>query len=88
MRVCWCWAGTVGALAVYQARRALPPCRLLFESCTGGEQVARFSFLGAGPREVYRLYPDRLEVGRAGGRGRRGGDEGWVAGRGWERAWI
>jgi anthranilate synthase component 1 len=35
--------------------------RFLFESVTGGEQVSRFSFLGAGPSEIYRLWPDRLE---------------------------
>ncbi len=33
---------------------------------TGGERVSRYSFLGAGPREVYRLWLDRLEVGREG----------------------
>jgi anthranilate synthase component 1 len=53
--------------ALYQRLASLSPTRFLFESVTGGEQVSRFSFLGAAPREVYRLWPDRLEVERAGG---------------------
>ena len=61
-------AETVTPLAVYQRLKALSPVRFLFESVTGGEQVARFSFLGAAPREIYRLYPDRLEVERDGRR--------------------
>jgi len=61
-------AETVTPLAVYQRLQALSPVRFLFESVTGGEQVARFSFLGAAPREIYRLYPDRLEVERDGRR--------------------
>jgi anthranilate synthase component 1 len=61
-------AETVTPLAVYQRLKALSPVRFLFESVTGGEQVARFSFLGAAPRELYRLYPDRLEVERDGRR--------------------
>ena len=61
-------AETVTPLAVYQRLQALSPVRFLFESVTGGEQVARYSFLGAAPRELYRLYPDRLEVERDGRR--------------------
>jgi len=61
-------AETVTPLAVYQRLQALSPVRFLFESVTGGEQVARFSFLGAAPREIYRLYPDRLELERDGRR--------------------
>ena len=61
-------AETVTPLAVYQRLKALSPVRFLFESVTGGEQVARFSFLGAAPREIYRLYPDHLEVERDGRR--------------------
>ena len=48
-------------LAAYRRLRSLSPVRFLFESVTGGEQVSRYSFLGAGPRRLYRLYPDRLE---------------------------
>ena len=41
-------AETLTPLAVYQRLAELSPVRFLFESVTGGEQVARFSFLGAG----------------------------------------
>ncbi|MEO8276638.1 MAG: chorismate-binding protein [Thermoanaerobaculia bacterium] len=61
-------AETVTPLAVYQRLKALSPVRFLFESVTGGERVARFSFLGAAPREIARLYPDRLEIERDGRR--------------------
>ncbi|HZI63541.1 MAG TPA: anthranilate synthase component I, partial [Thermoanaerobaculia bacterium] len=54
-------ADSVTPLAVYRRLAELSPTRFLFESVTGGEQVSRFSFLGAGPRAVYRLYSDRLE---------------------------
>jgi anthranilate synthase component 1 len=54
-------ADTLTPLAVYQRLAATSPCRFLLESVTGGEQVSRFSFLGAAPREIYRLYEDRLE---------------------------
>ncbi len=54
-------ADTLTPLAVYRRLRDLSPRRFLFESVTGGEQVSRFSFLGVAPREIYRLYPDRLE---------------------------
>ena len=54
-------ADTLTPLAVYQRLEPLSPIRFLLESVTGGEQVSRFSFLGVKPREVYRLYEDRLE---------------------------
>src|SRR5260370_21220580 len=63
-------ADSLTPLAVYRRLAEVSPHRFLFESVTGGERVARWSFLGAGPREVYRLYADRLEVER-GGRRRR-----------------
>ncbi len=63
-------ADSVTPLAVYRRLAELSPTRFLFESVTGGEQVSRFSFLGAGPRVVYRLYPDRLESEIDGRRGR------------------
>lgn len=59
-------AETVTPLAVYQRLLAVSPVRFLLESVTGGEQVARWSFLGAGPREILRVYADRLEIERDG----------------------
>ncbi|MEM9596290.1 MAG: chorismate-binding protein [Acidobacteriota bacterium] len=61
-------ADTLTPLSVYRRLEALSPVRFMLESVTGGEQVSRFSFLGARPRELYRLYPDRLEVERDGQR--------------------
>jgi anthranilate synthase component I len=49
-------------LGAYRRLAAVSPVRFLLESVTGGERVSRFSFLGAGPREILRLYEDRLEV--------------------------
>ncbi len=61
-------ADTLTPLGVYQRLSRLSPWRFLFESVTGGEQVSRYSFLGAAPRAVYRLYADRLEEEDADGR--------------------
>jgi anthranilate synthase component 1 len=61
-------ADTLTPLGVYRRLAALSPTRFLLESVTGGEQVSRFSFLGAAPREIYRLWPDRLERERDGRR--------------------
>ncbi len=61
-------ADTLTPLAVYRRLEKLSPVRFLLESVTGGEQVSRFSFLGAKPSELYRLYDDRFEVERAGRR--------------------
>ena len=36
--------------------------RFLLESITGGEHVSRYSFLGAQPSQVCRVYLDRLEI--------------------------
>ena len=60
-------AETLTPLAAYQRLAALSPVRFLFESVTGGEQVARYSFLGAGPRALVRLHADRLEIARESG---------------------
>jgi anthranilate synthase component 1 len=60
-------ADTLTPLGVYRRLAKISSTRFLFESVTGGEQVSRFSFLGAGPRELYRLYEDRLERAVAGG---------------------
>jgi anthranilate synthase component 1 len=54
-------ADTLTPLGVYRRLADLSPVRFLFESVTGGERVSRFSFRGARPRALYRLYPDRLE---------------------------
>jgi anthranilate synthase component I len=39
----------------------------LLESISGGEQVSRFSFIGAAPSMMARLWPDRLEIADASG---------------------
>jgi anthranilate synthase component I len=57
-------ADSLTPLGVYRRLARVSPHRFLLESVTGGEQISRFSFLGAGPREIYRLYQDRLEVER------------------------
>jgi anthranilate synthase component 1 len=54
-------ADSLTPLAVYRRLAPRSPVRFLFESVTGGDQVSRFSFLGAAPRRLYRLYPDHLE---------------------------
>src|SRR6185295_10530788 len=59
-------ADSLTPLAVYRRLAAISPHRFLLESVSGGERVSRFSFLGAAPRETYRLYADRLEVERRG----------------------
>src|SRR5262245_45720978 len=67
-------ADSLTPLAVYRRLAAISPHRFLFESVSGGERVSRFSFLGAAPREIYRLYADRLEVERKGRGERLAGD--------------
>ncbi len=57
-------------LGAYRRLAELSPSRFLFESVSGGEQVSRYSFLGVAPRELYRLWPDHLEVERDGERRR------------------
>lgn len=61
-------ADTLTPVGVYRRLAELSPVRFLLESVTGGEQVSRFSFLGAAPREIFRLWPDRLERERGGRR--------------------
>ena len=61
-------ADSLTPLSVYRRLSSLSPHRFLFESVSGGERVSRFSFLGAAPKEIYRLYPDHLEVERKGKR--------------------
>jgi len=59
-------AETLTPLAVYERLEELSPVRFLLESVTGGERVARYSFLGAGPREILRLHERGLERERDG----------------------
>jgi anthranilate synthase component 1 len=59
-------ADSLTPLGVYRRLAATSPFRFLFESVTGGDQVSRYSFLGADPTEIYSLFPDRLEVARDG----------------------
>jgi anthranilate synthase component 1 len=63
-------ADSLTPLGVYRRLAETSPCHFLLESVAGGERVSRFSFLGAGPREIFRLYEDHLEVERAGERKR------------------
>jgi anthranilate synthase component I len=67
-------ADSLTPLSVYRRLADISPHRFLLESVSGGERVSRFSFLGAGPRETYRLYEDRLEVERGGCRKRLPGE--------------
>jgi len=59
-------ADTLTPLAVYHRLDQISPVRFLLESA-GGEP-SRFSFLGAKPREIYRVYADRVERQRSGRR--------------------
>ncbi len=59
-------ADSLTPLGVYRRLASISPARFLLESVAGGESVSRFSFLGAGPAALYRLYADRLEVERGG----------------------
>ena len=34
----------------------------LFESIVGGERISRFSFLGANPRKVFRVFEDKTTI--------------------------
>lgn len=52
---------TQTAVTAYEAL-AEPPFGFLLESVVGGEQWARYSFLGSRPREAWRLQGDRVSV--------------------------
>lgn len=71
-------ADSLTPLGVYRRLSARSPTSFLFESVSGGEQVSRYSFLGASPWGTYRLYPGRLELTR---RGRTTGLDGEPLGR-------
>ena len=53
---------------VYRRLARQSDSSFLLESVTGGEQVSRYSLLASRPREILRLYPDRLEKETAGER--------------------
>jgi anthranilate synthase component 1 len=55
-------AQDLSPLAIYRRVAESSGHSSLLESVTGGEQVSRYSFVGASPSEVLRLYPDRLEI--------------------------
>lgn len=59
---------TETAVTAYR-KIAEPPFGFLLESVVGGEQWARYSFLGSRPREAWRLTGNEVEV--------------WEAGKGW-----
>ena len=59
-------ADTLTPLGVYGRLRELSPRSFLLESITGGEHVSRFSFMGAAPSVVCRLWPERLEIEQGG----------------------
>ena len=63
-------ADSLTPLGVYRRLEKLSKIRFLLESVTGGEQVSRFSFLGALPSAVYRVYADRVTEQRGAGRPR------------------
>lgn len=43
----------------------------LFESIVGGERISRFSFLGANPRKVFRVFEDETHIDHQDGRSER-----------------
>lgn len=55
-------ADALTPVAVYDRLAELSPVRFLFESVTGGEQVSRYSFLGAAPRQLVELDELGLKV--------------------------
>ncbi len=60
-------ADSLTPLAAYRRLGRLSPFRFLLESVAGGERVSRFSFLGAAPRRIVRLWPRRAEIVAADG---------------------
>lgn len=54
-------------LGAYSKIRSGGPA-FLFESIVGGEHISRYSFLGANPRKVFRIYEDDVEVSHKDGR--------------------
>jgi len=54
-------------LGAYSKIRADGPA-FLFESIVGGERISRYSFLGANPRKVFRVFEDEVTVTHKDGR--------------------
>ena len=52
---------TETAVTAYE-KLAQPPFGFLLESVVGGEQWARYSFLGSQPREAWRLKGEKVSV--------------------------
>jgi len=59
-------AETLTPLAAYARLAEFSAFRFLLESVAGGEQVARYSFLGAAPSVRVEVHADRLEIAREG----------------------
>ena len=55
-------ADSLTPLAAYRRLCDLSPHRFLLESIASGSQVSRFSFLGAKPSKVCKVYEDRIEI--------------------------
>ncbi|MFO8026202.1 MAG: anthranilate synthase component I [Opitutales bacterium] len=53
-------------LGAYSKIRSEGPA-FLFESIVGGERISRYSFLGANPRKVFRVFEDEVTVTHKGG---------------------
>ncbi|MCZ6507015.1 MAG: chorismate-binding protein, partial [Acidobacteria bacterium] len=61
-------ADSLTPLAIYRRLQSLSQHRFLLESVAGGVQVSRFSFLGAEPSKICRIYPGRVEIEAGGSR--------------------
>ena len=49
-------------LSAYSKIRRSGPA-FLFESIVGGERISRYSFLGANPRKIFRIFDDHADIG-------------------------
>jgi anthranilate synthase component 1 len=54
-------------LGAYSKIRSEGPA-FLFESIVGGERISRYSFLGANPRKVFRIFEDEVRITHKDGR--------------------
>ena len=61
-------ADSLTPLATYRRLKSFSRYRFLLESVAGGERVSRFSFLGAQPSKICRVYPSHVEIEADGGR--------------------
>ncbi len=55
-------ADSLTPLAIYRRLQSFSEHRFLLESVAGGEHVSRFSFLGAKPSKICRVFPGRVEI--------------------------